>query len=70
MLTGRDILGEEEFQRRNRWCIDRKKYCRAGGSLCPTENYGLPCVAGWISYEDGWTTYSERCVYCGALVVH
>ncbi|HLW51274.1 MAG TPA: hypothetical protein VKW06_00395 [Candidatus Angelobacter sp.] len=65
---------ELEIQRRSIYLADRSVFCHAGGyrnflaaghlsELHP--NYGLPCVGGWIYWEDGEVTFSERCVFCG-----
>jgi hypothetical protein len=52
------------------YCQDRMKYCHAGGlQQLPQHlhfNYGLPCVGGTITYQDGTETISTSCIFCGS----
>jgi hypothetical protein len=47
-------------------------WCHAGGSRNFAkinirhnhENYGMPCIIGWIAELK---VYTNRCIYCGAI---
>lgn len=65
---------EEEVQARRMFCKDYNKFCRAGGyynwlavGYDPQlhENYGLPCVGGTHTWEDGTETKIRGCIFCG-----
>ena len=56
------------------YCFDAP--CKQGGYINFNEagipaglddNYGLPCVGGWITYDDGEEIHSPRCIFCGGL---
>ena len=47
------------------YCQDKTAYCRAGGIAGGHANYGLPCVTGFIYWEDGSETQATNCIFCG-----